>query len=44
VQEFTAAISQGRPPRVTGYDGFKAMEIALAAYRSAELGQPVSLI
>jgi predicted dehydrogenase len=28
---------------VTGYDGYKAMEIALAAYRSAEIGQPVRL-
>jgi len=43
VQEFVSAIREQRPPRVTGYDGFKAMEIALAAYRSAELGQPVSL-
>ena len=27
----------------SGYDGLKALEVALAAYRSAELKQPVSL-
>ena len=43
VWEFVSAIREHRQPRVTGYDGFKAMEVALAAYRSAELGQPVSL-
>ncbi len=43
IQEFVSAIREKRAPRVTGYDGFKAMEVALAAYRSAELGQPVSL-
>ncbi len=43
VQEFVSAIREARPPRVTGHDGFKAMEVALAAYRSAELGQPVPL-
>ncbi len=43
VAEFVAAIREGRQPRVTGYDGYKAMEIALAAYRSVETGQPVRL-
>ncbi|NOX63568.1 MAG: Gfo/Idh/MocA family oxidoreductase [Chloroflexi bacterium] len=43
VSEFMAAIREARTPRVTGYDGYKAMEVALAAYRSAELGRPVSL-
>ncbi len=43
VQEFVSATHEHRQPRVTGYDGFKAMEVALAAYRSAGLGQPVSL-
>jgi predicted dehydrogenase len=43
VSEFVAAIREQRPPRVSGYDGYKAMEVALAAYRSAELGEPVSL-
>lgn len=43
VEEFVAAIREGRQPSVTGYDGYKAMEIALAAYRSVETGQPVRL-
>lgn len=43
IAEFIAAVREGRQPLVTGYDGYKAMEIALAAYRSAEIGQPVRL-
>ncbi len=43
IGEFLSAIAEKRTPRVTGYDGYKAMEVALAAYRSAELGQPVTL-
>jgi predicted dehydrogenase len=43
VEEFVAAICEARPPVVTGYDGYKALEIALAAYASAESGQPVAL-
>jgi predicted dehydrogenase len=43
IGEFLAAIAEQRTPRVTGFDGYKAMEVALAAYRSAELGQPVTL-
>lgn len=43
VEEFVAAIQENRPPAVTGYDGYKALEITLAAYRSAESGQPVAL-
>ncbi len=41
--EFVSAIREERAPRVTGYDGYKALEIALAVYRSAELGEPVRL-
>lgn len=43
VDEFAAAIRERRAPAVTGYDGYKALEVALAAYRSAQTGQPVSL-
>lgn len=43
VDEFVAAIEENRPPAITGYDGYKAVEIALAAYRSAESGEPVKL-
>jgi predicted dehydrogenase len=43
VEEFVAAIRDVRPPAVTGYDGYKAVEIALAVYASAESGQPIAL-
>jgi predicted dehydrogenase len=43
VQEFVDAIRQQRPPAVSGEDGFKALEITLAAYESAASGQVVSL-
>jgi predicted dehydrogenase len=41
IEEFVDAIRQGRPPAVTGKDGYKALEIVLAAYESAEKGEPV---
>lgn len=43
LEEFVAAIREDRPPRVTGWDGYRAVEVALAAYASAESGQPVRL-
>ncbi len=43
VEEFVAAIRESRQPSVTGDDGYKALEVALAVYASAESGQPVSL-
>jgi predicted dehydrogenase len=43
LRDFVEAIHEGRPPRVTGEDGLKALEIALAAYRCAASGQPVPL-
>ena len=41
IEEFVDAIRQGRSPAVTGEDGYKALEIVLAAYQSAEAGEPV---
>jgi predicted dehydrogenase len=43
VNEFVAAVREQRAPLVTGYDGLKASEIVVAAYRSAALGEPVRL-
>lgn len=43
VSEFTAAIREQRLPSVTGYDGYKAVEIVTAAYESVRIGQPVKL-
>lgn len=43
VRDFVDMIATGREPFITGHDGLKALEVALAAYRSAGRGQPVSL-
>ncbi|GIV80072.1 Gfo/Idh/MocA family oxidoreductase [Litorilinea aerophila] len=43
IQDFVACIREGRPPSITGHDGRQALEVALAAYHSAELGRPVRL-
>jgi predicted dehydrogenase len=43
IEEFVAAVREQRSPKVTGVDGYKALEVTLAAYASAERGQPVKL-
>jgi predicted dehydrogenase len=43
LQDFVSAIREGREPSITGYDGLKALEVALAAYRSAKAGEPIRL-
>jgi predicted dehydrogenase len=43
IRDFVDMIAAGREPFITGYDGLKALEVAMAAYRSADLGAPVSL-
>jgi predicted dehydrogenase len=43
IDEFVAALKEDRAPSVTGHDGYKALEVAVAAYRSAETGKPVRL-
>ena len=43
VDDFIAAVRQGQAPRSTGQDGLVALEVALAAYASAEAGQPVEI-
>jgi predicted dehydrogenase len=40
---FADAILAGRPVPVSGEDGLRALEVALAAYRSAELGRAVRI-
>jgi predicted dehydrogenase len=42
-KEFITAIREDREPFITGGDGLKSLELALAIYRSAETGQSVSL-
>jgi predicted dehydrogenase len=41
--DFVTAIRDNRPPKVTGFDGLKAVEVTSAAYMSARTGQPVRL-
>ena len=43
VRDFIDAIRTRRAPSITGEDGLRALEVALAAYRSAAVGQPVAL-
>ncbi|MCP4424957.1 MAG: Gfo/Idh/MocA family oxidoreductase [Chloroflexi bacterium] len=43
IAEFVAAIREGRETVVTGEDGLFALEIALAAYKSAETNQPTKI-
>lgn len=40
---FVAAVRDGRPVPVTGEDGLRAAEVALAAYESARRGEPVPI-
>jgi UDP-N-acetyl-2-amino-2-deoxyglucuronate dehydrogenase len=41
--DLLAAIAAGRAPAVSGTDGIRALEVCLAAYRSAETGRPVEV-
>lgn len=43
LREFVASILEHRPPAITGADGRAAVALALAAYRSLEMGAPVAL-
>ncbi len=43
VRDFARCAESGEPVPITGYDGLKAMEVALGAYESARTGQPVAL-
>jgi len=43
MRDFVDMIALNREPFITGYDGLKALEVALAAYQSAATGAPVPL-
>jgi predicted dehydrogenase len=43
IEDFAKSIAEGSPVNVTGEDGLKALEVALAAYRSQAAGKPVRL-
>ena len=43
IRSFIECIEKDKEPEITGEDGMKAMEVALAAYKSARLKRPVEL-
>ncbi|MFD0958468.1 Gfo/Idh/MocA family protein [Paenibacillus chungangensis] len=43
VKAFVEAIASGQPVPISGEDGLRSAEVALAGYRSVESGQPVKL-
>ena len=43
IADFARCAKSGEPVPITGHDGLRAMEVALAAYQSARSGQPVGL-
>jgi len=43
IRDFVEMIRNGTEPSISGHDGLAALEVALAAYRSAEVGEPVAL-
>ena len=43
IRDFLTMIQTGRELSITGTDGLKALEVALAAYRSAEETKPITL-
>ena len=43
IEDFVGAIRDDRAPKATGYDGYKAVEVVMAAYKSVETGEPVQL-
>jgi predicted dehydrogenase len=43
VGDFARAILAGRPVPIGGEDGLRALEVAIAAYRSAETKRPVAI-
>jgi predicted dehydrogenase len=43
LEEFVESIRQDRDPAISWNDGYQALRVALAAYESARIGQPVEL-
>lgn len=43
IADFIEMIVEDRQPGITGYDGLQSLQVALAAYQSAQLKQPVQL-
>lgn len=43
IRDFVECVEQGREPSITGFDGLKALEVALAAYESSERNETIIL-
>ncbi|WP_067934213.1 Gfo/Idh/MocA family protein [Alicyclobacillus kakegawensis] len=43
ILDFVDCVQTGRMPSISGVDGLRALEVALAAYESAQSGRPVRL-
>lgn len=43
IRDFVNCVEEGRKPSITGSDGLKALEVALAAYKSSEMKSAVKL-
>ena len=43
VEDFVDSVVGGKPFQITGEDGLRALEVAVAAYRSAEANAPVKI-
>ena len=43
ISDFVTMVETKGEPPITGYDGYKALEVTMAAYRSGETGKKVSL-
>lgn len=43
ILDFIDCVKEGRAPSITGFDGLKSMEVALAAYQSGKLNKSIKL-
>ncbi|WP_221566013.1 Gfo/Idh/MocA family protein [Alkalihalobacillus sp. TS-13] len=43
IRDFVDCVKEKRKPSITGYDGLKALEVALAAYKSSKAGKTIKL-
>jgi predicted dehydrogenase len=43
MRDFVEMIAEGRAPSITGQDGLRALQVALAAYQSAAAGMPITI-
>ncbi|MFC4077395.1 Gfo/Idh/MocA family protein [Salinithrix halophila] len=43
IEDMTEAVAQGRPPVVSGMDGYRALALVIACQQSAERGRPVRM-